>query len=260
MSHEAQHVATGEGSPERPPTYRETMARLGGAQKTAKGAPGYSRYVNRRLGRRLAALAYRAGLIPNQVTAVSAAFSAAGIALLATVPSGFVVGLVVTLFLLLGYALDSADGQVARLRGMSSSAGEWLDHVIDCAKIVSLHLAVLIGLYRFGDLDSDRYLLVPIGFSIVTTVLFFAMTLNDQLRRVAAARSGRIASVSGASTWRSIATIPTDYGTVCLVFLLWGWQLGFLIGYLLLFVAHAAFLALASVKWFHDMRALDSAT
>jgi phosphatidylglycerophosphate synthase len=246
--------------PARAEGYRDVVRRLSSAQKTARGAPGYSRYVNRRIGRYLAAAAYQLGLTPNQVTVLSALCSAAAIAVLALVHPAALMGVLVTGLLLLGYALDSADGQLARLRGMSSTSGEWLDHMVDAAKISSMHLAVLIGLYRFADLHSARYLLVPIGFCAVTAVLFFGMTLNDQLRRIDAATRG-VPNVapSNPSGLRSLAMIATDFGVVCAVFLLWGWQDGFLIGYAALFAAHVAFLALASVKWFRDMQGLDAA-
>ena len=57
-------------------------------------------------------------------------------------------GVVVSLLLILGYALDSADGQLARLLGGGTPEGEWLDHVIDSAKLATIHLAVLVSLYR----------------------------------------------------------------------------------------------------------------
>lgn len=238
--------------------YRAVVHRLASAQKTARGAPAYSRYINRRIGRYLAAAAYLLGLTPNQVTALSALCSAAGIAVLGTVRPGPLTGVLVTGLLLLGYALDSADGQLARLRGTSSMAGEWLDHMVDCAKICAMHLAVLIGLYRFAQLHSALYLLVPLGCCVVTTVLFFGMTLKDQLRRARAATGGMPAAAPpDPSRLRSIVMISTDFGTVCAVFLLWGWRDGFLIAYAGLFAAHVVFLGLASVKWFRDMRALD---
>jgi phosphatidylglycerophosphate synthase len=241
------------------PTYREVIRRLSSAQKGAKGAPAYSRFVNRRLGRYLAAGAYLLGMSPNQVTAVSALFSALALVLLATLSPSALLGVLVALGLLLGYALDSADGQLARLRGMSSRAGEWLDHMIDCTKISSMHLVVLISLYRFGHLGSAGYLLIPLGFCVVNAVLFFGMTLNDQLRRGHAAATGiPLRAAPAPSTLRSLAVIPTDYGLVCAVFLLLGWQTGFRVGYALLFLGHAGFLVLASVKWFRDMKALDA--
>lgn len=241
--------------------YAETLRRLSSAQKApAAGSPAYSRLVNRRLGRYLAALAYLIRLTPNQVTAVSALFSLAGIVLVATVEPSWPMAIAVTLALVLGYALDSADGQLARLRGGGSKAGEWLDHMVDCAKIVALHAAVLISFYRFFDLDSPAVLLIPLGFLLAETVSFFGMTLNDQLKHAHyASRGTRPPAVGRPSTLRSIVVIPTDYGVLCLAFLLLGAERAFLSVYTLLFVAHALFILAASVKWFRDMSALDAA-
>ena len=68
-------------------TISETYGRLRVAQKgRARGAPAYSVFVNRPVGRLLAAIAYRLGLTPNQVTVISAVFTFAGIGLLAVLP------------------------------------------------------------------------------------------------------------------------------------------------------------------------------
>ena len=242
-------------APERE-TYGGTVRRLAGAQKPpAVGSPAYSRFVNRRIGRYLAAAAFQLGMTPNQVTAVSAAFSAAGILLIALVTPSWWVGVAVALALALGYAFDSADGQLARLRGGGSPAGEWLDHVVDCMKILSLHLAVLISFFRFTDL-SEGWLLVPVAYVIVDSTAFFAMTLNDQLKR------GRAPKQTGPvvpSLKRSLLVLPTDYGVLCLVFVLLGWQTGFLAGYGLLLAANALYLAAALVKWYRTMAALGRA-
>src|SRR5437879_1500149 len=127
----------------------DVAAALSCAQKPSAGTPAYSRFVNRRLGRYLAAGAFLAGRTPNQVSLSSGFCSLVGIVLIATIEPSPTLALVVTALLLLGYALDSADGQLARLRGGGSPLGEWLDHMIDCVKIVLLHSAVLISLYRF---------------------------------------------------------------------------------------------------------------
>src|SRR5947208_1481942 len=102
------------------PSYRETVAVLASKQKTLKGAPAYSRFVNRKLGRLLAAAAYLIGLTPNAVTLISAGFSLTGIVLLAVARPTWLVGVLVAVALVLGYALDAADGQLARLRGGGS--------------------------------------------------------------------------------------------------------------------------------------------
>lgn len=243
-------------------SYREALHTLKSRQKPGKGAPAYSRFVNRRLGRYLAATAYLAGLTPNAVTALSALCSFAAIALLALLPPSIPLAVAVTGGLVLGYALDAADGQLARLRGGGSRSGEWLDHMIDAVKISSLHLAVLIFLFRSGSLPSQAWLLVPIGFTVVAAVSFFGMILNDQLRRVSGLTSGQDATATpgrSASTIRSLLVIPTDYGVLCLLFLLLAWPTVFFVGYAMLFAGSAGYLLLASVKWFRDMRALDAA-
>lgn len=234
-------------------TYSESYRRLAAAQKgRGRGAPAYSVYVNRPLGRVLAAAAHALGLTPNAVTAISALFTFAGIVVIATVPASPVLGVAVWLLLAVGYALDSADGQVARLRGGGSAAGEWLDHVIDSGKIVALPLAVAVGMYRFYDLTSPAWLLVPLGFAIVSTVMFFGMILNDLLR----ARAGvaQAAEAGGSSLVRSMLGLPTDYGVLCLCFVLWGLPVAFLVVYTALAAAAALHLAAALPVWFRRMQ------
>ena len=103
------------------PSFRQTVARLSSAQKKAqRGAPAYSIYVNRRIGKYLAAWAFRAGLTPNAVTAINAVFTFSGIVVLALSPIEWFTGLIVSALLVIGYAFDSADGQLARLRGGGS--------------------------------------------------------------------------------------------------------------------------------------------
>ncbi|MEE3703953.1 hypothetical protein V2H43_11125, partial [Pasteurella multocida] len=105
--------------------FQDVHRRLASAQKGhARGAPAYSVYVNRRLGRVLAAAAFGWGWTPNRVTAVSAAHSFAALVLLLALPPAWWTGVLVAGLLVLGYAWDSADGQVARLRGGGSLAGE----------------------------------------------------------------------------------------------------------------------------------------
>lgn len=241
-----------------PESYRGTVRRLSAAQKTAApGAPAYSIYVNRRLGRYLAAAAYRAGLAPNGVTAISAVFTFSGVLMLAIGEPGWWLGVSIWLLLAVGYALDSADGQVARLRGGGSPSGEWLDHVVDAVKISSLHLAVLVTAFSHFDLPSPAWLLIPVGFTIVAAVAFFAMILNDLLK--AKHSTGAAVAARRSTPWRSLLVIPTDYGILCLTFVLLGAPGLFFTVYTVIFAANAAFLALALRKWFRDMSALGAA-
>lgn len=236
-------------------TYRSVVARLASAQKgAARSAPAYSRFINRRIGRLLAAFAYRAGLSPNQVTGVSAAHTFAGIGLLIALPPTWWLGVVVAILLLLGYAWDSADGQVARLTGMGSPSGEWLDHMVDALKVVTLPLAMLVGLYRF-DAVATWWLLVPVVNAAASSVMFFGIILTEQLRRAHGVTSR--ASTEGRMPWlRSVLALPTDYGVLCLTFAIYGATTPFVAMYGLITLATVLFLVLALPKWFRDVRAL----
>jgi phosphatidylglycerophosphate synthase len=237
-----------------PRSFGAAMTDLRRAQKTSKGAPAYSLLVNRRLGRVLAALAYVGGRTPNQVTALSAVCTFGGIATIALVDPTWWTSLGVCLLLVVGYALDAADGQLARLRGGGSVSGEWLDHAVDAGKIASLHLAVLVNWFRFDD-GPDSRLLIPLAFQVVASVMFFVVILNDQLRRAHRGSSQMILEGEGSSSLLySLAVVPTDYGLLCVVFAFLAWDPGFFWIYTALMVLNAAFLGLALVKWYREMR------
>lgn len=236
-------------------SFHETLTRLSSAQKgRAPGAPAYSVYVNRPVGRILAAVAYRLGATPNGVSLLSALFTIAATVVIVAVPLAPWLGTVVWLLLAAGYALDSADGQVARLRGGGSLAGEWLDHYIDSGKAIGLHLSVAVGIFRFFDVD-DHVLLIPLAFSLVAGVTFSGMMLNDLLKGKKGIASST--TTGGSTPVRAFLLLPTDYGLLCLVFVLWGIPSAFISAYSLVLLACAAFLVLATIKWFRDMRRLD---
>ncbi|MCM0640793.1 CDP-alcohol phosphatidyltransferase family protein [Cellulomonas wangsupingiae] len=238
-------------------SYRETLDALASAQKgAARSAPAYSRFVNRRLGRLLAAWAHSVGLTPNQVTGLSALATFVGIALLAALPPSWPLGVAVALLLALGYALDSADGQVARLTGTGSRAGEWLDHVVDATKISALPLALLVGLYR-SDAAPESWLLVPLVHAVAGPVYFFGMILTEQMRAATGVRS--TARVGGRAPWlRSVLGLPTDYGTLCLSFLLLGGGTLFLVVYSAIVAATVLVAAAAAVTWYRELARLGS--
>ncbi|MGY1699127.1 CDP-alcohol phosphatidyltransferase family protein [Geodermatophilus sp. SYSU D00766] len=238
-------------------TLAHTVARLAGAQKGAHGAPAYSRFVNRPAGRVLAALAFHRGLTPDAVTATSAVVTFSAIATVALAPHSWWVGVLVALALALGYALDSADGQLARLRGGGTPAGEWLDHVVDAAKTVCIHLAVLVGLFRQGEV-GDGWLLVPVGFAVADVLYFSAMLLNDALRAAHGAPTRAAPAAGRAGVLRSLVVLPTDYGVLCLVFVLLGSAPAFLSAYGLLALCTAAFVLAGLPRWRREMTRLGA--
>lgn len=232
------------------------LRELRGAQKSAKGVSLYSRYVNRPAGRVLAAGAYRAGLTPNQVTLISALFTYAALAAVALVEPSWTLGLAVYAALAIGFAFDSADGQLARLTGRGGPDGEWLDHVVDCGKLLLVHTAVLISFYRFGELPSDAWLLLPLGFQLAAVVTFCAGLLREKLGKAAVTEAPAAQAAAPVSQVRAVALLPADYGVFCLVFLLLGVPGAFRAGYAVLAVVHTLFLAAFLAKWFRELRAL----
>ncbi|MFD3545755.1 CDP-alcohol phosphatidyltransferase family protein [Streptomyces sp. NPDC058655] len=231
------------------------LRELRGAQKPAKGVSLYSRFANRPAGRYLAAGSYALGLTPNQVTLVSAALSFAGAAAVALVAPSWGLGAAVWALLALGFAFDSADGQLARLRGGGSAAGEWLDHVVDCAKLTALHTCVLIAFHRFPaeyGTGSAGWLLVPLAFQFAAVVTFFGGLLTEKLKPKPAPGSPAAAP----STVRAVALLPVDYGVFCLVFLLLGGGELFRWGYAVLGAAAVLFLLAFLAKWYRELSAV----
>lgn len=188
-------------------------------------------------------------------TGISALHTFSAIALIALGPVTLWSGLLIAVLLVLGYAWDSADGQIARLRGGGSISGEWLDHFVDSIKHATLHLAVVVALLWHAGYSESAWLLVPMAYSAVTVVTFFGMLLNDLLK---AAKGVASTHRRGGGTFgRSMMLVPTDFGVLCLIFVVWGWTSGFLVVYTALALANAAFLLLAAVKWFREIREID---
>lgn len=236
------------------------LGRLRSAQKSSSGAAAYSRFVNRPLGRPLAAAASVVGLTPSQVTLASAVCTFTGIALIVVLEPSWWSSLLVTLLLVLGYALDSADGQLARLTGTGSIAGEWLDHFFDALKTATIHLAVFVSWVRFFD-DPPAVLAIPLVFSAVAVTFFFGMLLADFLRRIHRLSAATPAAPKAEAAYRmsplySLAVLPTDYGFLCLIMLtMWVHPL-FVVLYGLMGLATAGALVLAAARWYRSLLAL----
>lgn len=235
--------------------FSQGLEALKSAQKPSAGTPLYSRLVNRPVGRVLGAGALAVGLSPNGISLVSASFSFAGIALVAFADPSLGVALGVTALLVVGYALDSSDGQVARVTGRGSLLGEWLDHMIDAAKVASLHAAVCWSALHHAE-PPRGWAAVALLYGIVAFVLFFGMILTDQLRR--AAGVPKQAAASGSSDMvRALLVLPTDYGVLCLLFLLFGAVSVFYPVYGLLCAANLVLLAVALSSWVGQLRRID---
>ncbi|MBX6355225.1 MAG: CDP-alcohol phosphatidyltransferase family protein [Micromonosporaceae bacterium] len=117
--------------------------RVGDFYATNRGGGLFSEAVSQRLGARLALAAYRMGLAP---TALTMANLLLGLAVSSTVVANAGAGWWVGLLALAGwqaaYALDCADGQLARVTGRASPAGARVDVLCDVAAQIALVTAV----------------------------------------------------------------------------------------------------------------------
>lgn len=224
---------------------------LAAAQKSNRNAPAYSRWVNRPIGRVFAAVAFKLGLAPNQVTMLSACFTFSGVAVVAA--GGPALGWLVALLLMTGYALDSADGQLARLRGGGSASGEWLDHFFDALKAASLHVAVTILWWRNLGSFPEWTLLIPLGFTIVASVYFFGMVLTEILLRRAGTVTTPAPGSERAPVLMSLVAIINDYGLLCVTMFLMPWFDAWRWVYTLLMLGNLLLLAVQSLRWYRRL-------
>lgn len=236
--------------------YSDAVDQLSAAQKPAYGAPAYSRFVNRPAGRRIAAASYVVGLTPNGVTAISAALSALGIAVLAFAPIATATGVIAAILFAVAYAFDAADGQLARLTKTGGPAGEWLDHTVDMGKTVLFHSAILFSLILHTSTVNVGHAALVIGFMTVNVVAFFAWLLVDLLRRASPEQNAAQVHPPGhAPLLRSVLRLPSDYGVLCWVLIFWGSPF-FWWFYALLFLANFVILFAALPVWFRQAKAI----
>lgn len=231
---------------------RQILVALASSQKPSRGVSLYSRFVNRPAGRLLAAFCYRVGLSPNGVTTVSGIVTAIGMLVIVCGDPAVLRGLLGMLLLVAGFAFDSADGQLARLTGRGSPAGEWLDHVVDAGKIVVVHSVVVISVFRFSNF-SPWLCLAPMCFAVVSVVIFVGGLLTDLLTRNVA---DTVVSRARPSNARAFALLPADYGILALSFTLYGWFDLFTVVYVVLLIANLLIMVILLIKWFRHLSGL----
>ncbi len=123
-----------------PESLREAGRRLL-ADLTKGGEDGYvSIHLNRPVSTRLSARLVATGITPNQITVISFLMSLVGAGFLAA--GQYTFGLVGGLLVQLASIIDGCDGEIARLKHMSSARGAWLDTVLDRYGDVAIALGV----------------------------------------------------------------------------------------------------------------------
>lgn len=236
-------------------THRQVVTRLkSSAGRSSRGAAGYTRWINRWIGRHIAAFGYLHGMTPNQMTVLSGVLTLPTLLAIALVRPSWPTSILITAVLLVGYTFDSADGQLARLRGSGSLAGEYFDHCVDAVKTSTVHLMILIAWYRFYDLSHPALLLIPLIFAVVHPVFFFSLMLSDSLKaRTSAAGAPAVPSAEPAPILPSIVVLPNDWGVMCICLALLP-AVGLFIGaYTALLAANTLFLVVGLIRWYRRL-------
>lgn len=217
-------------------SYAEARRALASVQKPGAGVPAYLRWVNRPLGGQVAALTATWGWSPNGVTALSAVLGAAGIGVLAGFPHWWS-GTLAAFLLLLGYVLDSADGQLARIQARGGPAGEWLDHVVDGVRAPLVHIAVAVHLLRT---DAELWFVLIAGlFSVLVSGWFLSQLLAEKLLP----RTARNAAAERRGILESIVKQPQDPSTTYVTLAVVGVPIVFIVAYTALFAWHVLLFA-----------------
>ncbi|WP_422116319.1 CDP-alcohol phosphatidyltransferase family protein [Brachybacterium sp. UNK5269] len=212
-------------------TFQVSLRRLDAAQKPGDGVPAYTRWVNRRAARYFCAAFAHLGATPSMVSVVSILTTLAGLgAFLALHRTPWLAGLVAAVLLAIGYALDSADGQLARLQGSSSLQGEWLDHTLDAVRMPTVHLSIAAG---FLLMDAPLLAVVAAAFSVIASAAFLSQNLGGLLRDRSHTSRSRV------RRHQSWLLLPADPGVLCWIFVLWAVLPFFGAAYVALFIANA---------------------
>lgn len=219
------------------PGFRESLTNLNRAQKHGAGVPAYMRWVNRRLARGVAAACAAVGITPNTVTMISAALSAGGLVLMLLVGPTWWSAMATALLLAAGFVFDSADGQLARLTGTGSAAGEWLDHVVDAIRTPVTHLTIAVAVILHRP-ELTWLAVLALCFTVLSVGQFMSQILAEQLIR----RTGGEQAEQGGIR-KSLLLLPTDTGILCWSFAFWALPAFFAVVYAALFafnLVHAA--------------------
>ena len=126
--------------------------------------------LNRPLSRRLSAHLAATGITPNQITVISFLISLTGAGLLSV--GMFATGVIGGLLVQGASVIDGCDGEIARLKHLSSPRGAWLDTVLDRYADMAVALAVTFAYARVhpGPLPWIIGFLAAFGFILASYV------------------------------------------------------------------------------------------
>ncbi|MBN1971470.1 MAG: CDP-alcohol phosphatidyltransferase family protein [Candidatus Delongbacteria bacterium] len=197
--------------------FKENYNKLKYLQKGSLGTPAYTRYINRWFGRLFASFIALFEITPNAISLLSSIITLISFILFLLLNKiHFFTSLVLVILLMLGYALDSADGQLSRLLIKQSKRGEWLDHTLDAIKIPLGHGVAIFYIINTWAINHSWFVLYLILLSL-TSGRFLSNILKTKLIDYKSKKS-QVDSTNN-DVIKSILLLPEDYGVYILLFL-----------------------------------------
>ena len=129
-----------------------------------------SAWINRPLSTRLSGYLARTNVTPNQITVVSFLTTVIGAAFLAL--GGYVAQALGGVLILAASVIDGCDGEIARLKGLATPRGAWLDTMLDRYGDVVITVAIVAAYTRQvpGSVPWIAGLVAATGFILVSYV------------------------------------------------------------------------------------------
>ncbi|BCJ27166.1 hypothetical protein Asera_12740 [Actinocatenispora sera] len=232
---ETRLVPEPETGPAAPPTAADFLA-------VNRGGGLFTETFDQRLGAVFALTAYRLGLPPTALTAANlvlgVATSVAVVLTAGPVAAGhlpaWLVGVLAFLIWHVAYALDCADGQLARVAGSGSAAGARVDVLVDVAVQISLVAAV--GAVAVAQRPSTPVWLVAV---------FASSWMVNLVTSVMAKEGTNESLVTSSSLPVRIVKLIRDYGAMLLLIglVLAAWPAGMIWVMVLFALVNCLFLA-----------------
>jgi CDP-L-myo-inositol myo-inositolphosphotransferase len=135
------------------------------------GQDGFvSQWINRPLSTLLSKQLVKTGVTPNQITVASFVISLIGAGLLAA--GGYLVGALGGLLIQAASVIDGCDGEVARLKGIATPRGAWLDTMLDRYADMAITLGIVTAYARHtpGVLPLTVGIVAATGFILASYV------------------------------------------------------------------------------------------
>ncbi len=132
-------------------------------------------------------------LTPNQISLISF-FIAVPAAIIFTYP-GYKYTLLAGILTELSFMFDLSDGEVARVKGISSVRGIWLEHILDQLKDVVLFIGITVGLFK-QDPGLSIFIIALLATLSTTVLRFFKIVTSLYYERITFPKVLRIYDIS----------------------------------------------------------------